>query len=139
MIPVAPVDNSTATLTLGEIILVNHQAQQVPVTLSNATVVVSSSAVPRAFTLGNARPNPFNPSTTIAYKVPQQSHITLTVYNILGQEVVRLVDQAQAPGRYTIVWNGTNALGQTVTSGVYLYRLTSSTGYNQAKRITLLK
>ena len=76
--------------------------------------------------LAVARPNLFNPSTTIAYEVPEQTHVTLTIYNLLGQEVVRLVDQVQTAGRYEAVWNGTNITGTGVASGVYLYRIVSS-------------
>ena len=71
--------------------------------------------------------------------MPQQAHITLTVYNLLGQEVVTLVNQVQAAGRYEITWNARNTQGQAVSSGVYLYRLISSTGYTASKRMTLLK
>ena len=117
--------------------LANAQAQAIPVTLNETSIKVS--ATPTAFALVGNAPNPFNPSTTIAYEVPQQTHITLTVYNLLGQEVVRLVNQEQAAGRYRAFWHGTNAQGQTVASGVYVYRLTSSAGYNKTKRMTLLK
>ena len=89
--------------------------------------------------MAQARPNPFNPSTTIAYDVPQQSHITLTVYNLLGQEIVRIVDEMKAPGRYAVTWVGVNGRGESVASGIYLYRLTSSTGYTESKRMVLLK
>ena len=68
-----------------------------------------------------------------------QTHITLTVYNLLGQEVVRLVDQVQAAGRCEAVWNGTNITGAGVSSGIYLYRITSGSGYTETKRMTLLK
>jgi len=98
-----------------------------------------AKALPNSFALHHARPNPFNPSTTIAYEVPEQTHITLTIYNLLGQEVVRLVDQVQAAGRYEVVWNGINTRGAGVASGIYLYRITSGSGYNETKRMTLLK
>ena len=98
-----------------------------------------NNSVPVAFSLAAARPNPFNPSTTITYEVPEQTHITLTVYNVLGQEVVQLVDQVQAAGRYEAVWNGTNITGAGVSSGIYLYRITSSSGFSETKRMTLLK
>ena len=128
---------ATPVVTLDDMMLADPQAQLVPVRMGNAVVQVKS--IPTSFMLAAARPNPFNPNTTIAYDVPQQAHITLTVYNMLGQEVIRLVDMAQAPGRYTVTWNGGNAQGHGVASGVYMYRLTSLNGYNQTKRMTLLK
>ncbi len=94
---------------------------------------------PNSFALDHARPNPFNPSTTIAYQVPEQTRITLTIYNLLGQEVVRLIDGMKAAGRYEVVWHGTNGRGAGVASGVYLYRIVSGSGYTETKRMTLLK
>ena len=141
LIPVTLSGGNESTLTLTELTLVNRQAQVVPMTMGTSTAAVTKdgAVVPSAFALGEARPNPFNPSTTIAYEVPQQAHITLTLYNLLGQEVVRLVDGVQAQGRHRAVWNGTNAQGLGVASGVYVYRLTSSTGYSETRRMTLLK
>ena len=95
--------------------------------------------MPTAFSLSANRPNPFNPATQIAYDVPQQAHITLAVYNVLGQEVVRLVNAVQQSGRYTVTWDGRNAQGQSASSGVYLYRLSSSTGFVASRRMVLLK
>ncbi|MDH4071247.1 MAG: T9SS type A sorting domain-containing protein, partial [Ignavibacteria bacterium] len=74
--------------------------------------------------VGNS-PNPFNPSTIITYSLGEQAHVTLAVYNLLGQEVVRLVDRVQEPGSWTATWNGRNAEGSAVSSGLYLYRLTT--------------
>ena len=64
---------------------------------------------------------------------------TLTIYNLLGQEVVRLIDQVQAAGRYDVVWHGVNSRSAGVVSGVYLYRIVSGSGYSDTKRMTLLK
>ena len=143
LIPVTVREGVTGsgTLTLSDIILVDPQAQQVPVLLGEVTIPVAKegASLPTAFALNGNAPNPFNPATTISYEVPAPAHITLTVYNLLGQEVVRLVNQAQVPGRYVTTWYGRNARGQAVASGVYLYRLTSSTGYSESKRMTLLK
>ena len=69
----------------------------------------------------------------------QASHITLTIYNTLGQEVIRPVDQVQPVGRYEVVWHGTNGRGAGVASGIYLYRIVSGSGYVDTKRMTLLK
>jgi len=68
-------------------------------------------SIPSAFDLVNNHPNPFNPSTSISYDVPQQAHITLVVYNVLGQDVVRLVDEFKQPGRYIAIWQDRNLNG----------------------------
>ena len=94
---------------------------------------------PDAFSLLGNAPNPFNPGTTILYEAPQKAHITLTVYNLLGQEVVRLVDGFRTPGRYRAFWHGRNAQGQAVASGVYLYRMVTSTGFTETRRMTLVR
>lgn len=112
------------------------EAQRVPVTVSQSP---KARALPTAFALSGARPNPFNPSTEIAYEVPRQATIQLAVYNLLGQEVVTLVNEVKQAGQYTVTWNARNAQGQAVSSGVYLYRLISSTGFTQTKRMSLLK
>ena len=121
---------------LSDVVVASAQAQRVPVTIGTP---VKAAALPTAFSLSANRPNPFNPSTQIAYEVPQQAHITLAVYNLLGQEVVRLVNTVHQAGRYTVTWNAHNAQGQAVSSGVYLYRLTSSTGFVESRRMVLLK
>jgi hypothetical protein len=128
-----------ARLSLIQILLVDHQAQTVAVRMGERSISLRGQGLPKAFALHAARPNPFNPSTTISYDVPQQAHITLIVYNLLGQEVVRLVDSIHQPGRYAVTWNGRNGRGSGVASGVYLYRLTSSTGFVQTRRMLLLK
>ena len=137
MIPVTVPEGSTPEITLTEAVLSDPSGRDVPVRLGQTRVAVA--AAPTSFSLSAARPNPFNPSTTIAYEVPEQTHLTLTVYNLLGQEVVRLMDQVQAAGRYEAVWNGTNTRGAGVASGVYLYRIVSGSGYTDTERMTLLK
>ena len=140
LIPVSGVTDEQSAVALSGVRIVNRSAQSVPVTAGTMTVSLSYNAgAPLSFGLNPAAPNPFNPATSIAYDVPKQAHITLTVYNLLGQEITRLVDGAQSPGRYQVAWNGRNARGQSVASGVYLYRITSDTGFTQVQRMTLLK
>ena len=138
LIPVTLRNGATGvpSFELSDVVVASAQTQRVPVTIGTP---VKAAALPTAFSLGANRPNPFNPSTTISYEIPQQAHVQLVVYNLLGQEVVRLVNQVQASGRYTSTWNARNALGQTVSSGVYVYRLTSDTGFSASGRMTLLK
>lgn len=70
-----------------------------------------------------AYPNPFNPITNIFYRLPTDSYVELTVYDIHGQKVAKLVDGNHVAGDHTIIWNGKNESGQQVTSGVYFYRI----------------
>jgi hypothetical protein len=133
LIPVTLTGAGQASLAMTDLIASSALAQTIPVQLGTVVQPVSGkgTSAPTSFSLNAASPNPFNPATTISYEVPQSAHIQLTVYNLLGQEVVRLVDQTQQPGRYQITWNALNAQGASVASGVYLYRLTSSTGYSR--------
>jgi hypothetical protein len=83
-------------------------------------------------------PNPFNPSTTIQYSVASQGRIRLRVFDLVGREVSTLVDNVIAPGYYTVTWNGADGAGNPLPSGVYYYRLESSTG-QLTRRMVLLK
>ena len=103
---------------------------------------------PDEFTLYQNHPNPFNPRTTIRYAVPlsmdrttdHSSLVTLTVYNILGQRVRKLVEERQEPGYYTATWDGRNDSGDEVSSGVYFYRLSiDSEQWSETKSTVLLR
>jgi tetratricopeptide (TPR) repeat protein len=83
-------------------------------------------------------PNPFNPSTTIRYDLPQDADVRLTVYNIRGQKVATLVKERLERGQHQVVWNGVDEHGRSVSSGVYLYRLDAA-GKSTAKKMLLLK
>ncbi|MFQ6609098.1 MAG: FlgD immunoglobulin-like domain containing protein, partial [Fidelibacterota bacterium] len=84
---------------------------------------VVSVPVPERFSLNSAYPNPFNPSTTIRYELPQDAHVTMKIYDILGKEVRRLVDSEQAAGFRSVLWDGKDGMGNSVASGVYIYRI----------------
>ena len=77
-------------------------------------------AVPDHFALMPAHPNPFNPSTTIGYEMPEASRVTLTIYNSCGQSVRTLTSGFQPAGAHTVHWNGCDHLGFPVTSGLYI-------------------
>lgn len=84
-----------------------------------------NSQTPDKFTLSQNYPNPFNPSTVIEYTLPKFQHVSIIVYNVLGQQVRTLVDDVQHAGQHRIIWNSTNNLGSSVTSGVYFYQIKS--------------
>ncbi|MCF7797475.1 MAG: T9SS type A sorting domain-containing protein [Lentisphaeria bacterium] len=94
--------------------------------------------VPADFALAQNYPNPFNPTTTISFSVPAVSDVKLAVYNLLGQKVVDLVNNAYQPGTYNVVWNGTDALGKPVSSGIYFYRMTAD-GFTAQHKMLYLK
>ena len=103
----------------------------------------SVATVPDEFSLAQNYPNPFNPTTQIRYGLPQQSHVTVSIYNVVGQEVATLFDGVQAPGFYEITWNGTNATDTPVASGIYFYKLEATgengTRFNNIKKMLMLK
>jgi hypothetical protein len=93
---------------------------------------------PAAFALAQNYPNPFNPETQISYSLPQDAHVVLTIFNIMGQKVKTLVDELQDAGYKSIHWDGKNDNGSQVASGIYFYRIQAGE-YSQTKRMVLLE
>jgi len=89
--------------------------------------------VPDRFGLDQNYPNPFNPTTQIQYRVPNSAHVTLTVYNMLGQSVQTIVDQMHNAGHFDVTFDGSN-----LSSGVYIYRLQAG-DYSATKKFMLVK
>lgn len=98
-----------------------------------ANLANSSLEEPEAITLYQNHPNPFNPTTTIRYQIPRASHVTLKVYNLLGQQVVTLVDEFQDAGYRSVEFRATE-----YASGVYVYQLTAA-GYVETKKMLILR
>ena len=113
----------------------------------NNPMVVSTQAlvsvdeqrsVPDAFALNQNYPNPFNPSTQISFDIPEASElVTLSVYNILGQNINKLVSGSMNAGRYTQEWDATDELGSPVASGIYFYELRSSNFVSRKKMLLI--
>jgi probable HAF family extracellular repeat protein len=114
--------NSSTGLDEGYLIAVNG--------LSSAD---KNNTIASDFILEQNYPNPFNPITTITYYIPRASFVTLTIYNLLGQEVAQLVNEYRQPGRYDVPFDGS-----MLQSGVYYYKLTAGE-FTQTKRMLLLK
>jgi hypothetical protein len=108
-------------------------------TTITSLVQIAETAVVEDYRLHQNYPNPFNPATTIAYSLSVESMVQLTVYNMLGQEVCRVLSEVQSPGSHQIVWNGTNNDGMPVQSGIYFYRLTAGHNFTQTRKMLLLK
>jgi sugar lactone lactonase YvrE len=95
-----------------------------------------------SFELNQNYPNPFSSSAQITYTVPSMSTdvgVTLRVYDLLGCEIVTLVDGVQTPGEHSVEWSGTNSAGYKVESGVYLYQLKSNKDYVDTRKMILLR
>ena len=96
--------------------------------------------MPEEYVLSQNYPNPFNPQTEINYSLPVSGEVRLTVYNLLGQRVVTIVDEIQQAGNYRASWNGHDEFGKSVSSGIYLYNLNVSNGkFSETKKMLLLK
>jgi len=91
------------------------------------------SGVPEEYELFQNYPNPFNPETKIEYQIPTISHVTIKVFDLLGREVVTLVNDEKPAGKYSVTWDASG-----LASGVYFYRFKSG-GFSETKRLILLK
>ncbi|MCH7613758.1 MAG: T9SS type A sorting domain-containing protein, partial [Candidatus Marinimicrobia bacterium] len=95
-------------------------------------------AVPDEYALHSNYPNPFNPVTTIQYDLPEDSHVNLIIYNILGREVKILVNKNERAGYKSIRWNGRNNAGQQISAGMYFYRIETA-GFAKVNKMILLR
>ena len=94
--------------------------------------------LPQSFALAQNYPNPFNPSTTLEFDLPMATDIHIVVYDLLGREVVRLVDQRLEPGYHQLVWNGRDRRGRPVPTGLYIARLVTP-AYTKSIKLVLLR
>ena len=97
-----------------------------------------SDVIPEVFTLHQNYPNPFNPTTQIRYDLPENSYVSITIYDLMGKRVKSLVNSKQDPGYRSIHWNATNDLGQPVSAGMYVYTIQAGE-FRQTRKMVLLK
>ena len=88
---------------------------------------------PKAYSLLQNYPNPFNSLTTISYQLPLSGHVSIKVYDIIGQEIDTLVNEFKEPGEYTVIWNA-----EDMPSGLYFYSLKAN-GFTQTKKMLFHK
>jgi hypothetical protein len=107
-----------------------------PASAASPDVTADAIALPEAFHLAQNHPNPFNPETRIEYDLPEAVQVRLAIYNVLGHEVAVLVDEERPAGRHGVMWDGRDADGQRMSSGIYFYVLQA--GAFRASRKMLL-
>ncbi|MBL7028687.1 MAG: T9SS type A sorting domain-containing protein, partial [Candidatus Marinimicrobia bacterium] len=100
--------------------------------------IAEDIALPTEYMLDQNYPNPFNPSTTIRYGLPEDSNVSLVIYDVRGQVVQTLESGHQSAGWYDIVWNGETAEGKTISTGIYFARLVAGE-YSQVIKMLYLK
>jgi len=100
------------------------------------TAGITAPAMP--LTLFQNTPNPFNPSTAIAFYLPQRSHVRIDVYDVAGRLITTLVDETRPAGRHSVDWNGQDDAGRTAASGVYFYRMRADK-FEQTRKMVLLR
>ncbi len=102
-------------------------------TIFKVTTDVEDETIPKNYSLEQNFPNPFNPTTKIAYSLPKSSHVVLKIFDILGNEVKTLVDNLQSPGKYEVIFDA-----HALASGVYIYQLQAA-DFSSVKKLILLK
>jgi len=100
--------------------------------------ITISISKPKEYKLSQNYPNPFNSHTNIHYQLPEQSKVTIQIYNILGQQVRTLVDDIIEAGYHSVHWNGLDRYESQVGSGVYYYRIITNS-FTQTKKMVFLK
>jgi hypothetical protein len=100
--------------------------------------LVNGKAAPTAFELSQNYPNPFNPTTRLTVSVPFDSHVDVSVYNLIGEKIATLLEGNVSAGYHTVEWNGAGAHGTVSPSGIYFVRMTAGS-YSAIRRMMFLK
>ena len=102
------------------------------------TQIQNEADKPSGYSLLQNYPNPFNPVTKLRYDLPENSHVNITIYDMLGRAVKTMVNQHQNAGHRSIIWDGTNDYDNTVSTGIYLYQIQAG-AYTRTKKMVFLK
>ena len=95
-------------------------------------------AIPDEFAIHQNYPNPFNPVTTLRYDLPEQAHVYIIIYDMLGRKIKTLINEQQDPGYKSLIWNATNDYEKPVSAGIYLYQIQAGE-YISTRKMVLLK
>lgn len=94
--------------------------------------------LPDGFAVSQNYPNPFNPATTIGFQLPVRAHVSITIFNAIGQQVRQLLNDELSAGSHRVRWDGRSSNGERVSSGIYLYRIQAA-NFQQTRKMILLK
>lgn len=124
----------------------NYTVNNAEFNITNITLGAGgdNNIVPSSYWLKQNYPNPFNPSTEIKFGLPFASSVNISVYNILGQQVATLFAGELNAGNHSVIWNGTDAIGKSVSSGIYFYKinansLSGGSNFTNVKKMMLIK
>ena len=106
--------------------------------IEDVSVNIIEQNIPLVFSLDQNYPNPFNPITRIDYELPKTELVSLKIFDIMGLEVVSLVNEIQKLGQRFALWDATNNLGQSVSAGMYIYTIQAGE-FIKTKKMVLLK
>ena len=100
--------------------------------------VASADNLPESFRLHQNFPNPFNPVTQIRYDLQSSENVSINIYNVIGKHIKSLINENQDAGYQSIYWNATDASGQSVPAGMYIYTIQAG-DFRETKKMMLLK
>ena len=106
--------------------------------ISQGTESFHVEGIPEQYTLHQNYPNPFNPTTTILYDVPQDSKVSLYIYDLLGRQIRTLINQDISAGYHEAIWDAKDDMGRSVSGGLYIYRIQAG-GFSKTMKMVLLK
>ena len=142
-----PIERKSYDLLLNQTIMITRQSDHynypLNILVGSPDYVLAKTEeliaqLPESFTLGQNYPNPFNPETNIPFTVALPSYVQISIYNLLGQKVVNLESRWFDMGQYNVRWNGKDAQGNQLSTGVYIYSLESAE-FRKAKKLILMK
>ncbi len=123
----------------GNLVIRNLMVKDYPIIISSASIATNvTDRNPFTFALLQNYPNPFNSQTTITYELKKNAHMSLKIYNILGQSATTLVDEKQFEGRHSLQWNGKDQKGRDVVSGLYFYKM-ETTDFVKVRKMLLIR
>ena len=104
----------------------------------SCALAIETPIFPNQYSITSIYPNPFNPTTTISYELPENSIVRITIYNVQGREIKVLVNQYQEAGYKSVRWNATNNYGKPISAGMYFYKIRAGE-FTQTRKMLLLK